>query len=251
MDANKKEKEGWYPGKYMSRASKRRSVESASSSSIPTFNEETENFTTGLQKSSPNVSKDGRDVVLESIVDSSVSGVGGTNLESVGSLKVQVLDLKYLRLTSAKLSVQLDKSASQYSVDGFKGIERSFDLCDITSDIKVSVVGKADNGELLCGMVVIPVTSLLSFSGKPNPSKEQWRQFYPICISRMTDGKAFKFSPGYAELPGYALNRKDPIGFVSIKVDLLLHDHPLYVYISKGNNSWKRMLTTFSFFEQV
>lgn len=169
----------------------------------------------------------------------------------MGSLKVQILELKYLRLSSAKLSIQLDKIVCQHSVDGFKGVERNFDLYDITSDIKISVMGKADNGELLCGIVVIPVTSLLSFSGKPVNPKEQWRQLYPVCISRMTDGKVFKFSPGYTDLPGYALNRKDAIGFVSIKVDLDLYDHPLYVYLSKGNNSWKRRLSSFSWFDQV
>lgn len=246
MELNKKEKEGWYPGKYMSRAGKRRSVDSVSISV-----EETESVNARPLKSSPNVLKEGRDAVHDSIVDLSVSGPGVISGETMGTLKVQVVDLKYLRLSSAKLSVQLDKAVSQYFVEGFKGVERCFDLYDVTSDIKVSVVGKADNGELLCGMVVIPITSLLSFSGKPNPPKELWRQFYPICISRMTDGKAFKFSPGYSELPGYALNRRDPIGFVSIKVELLLHDHPLYVYMSKGGSSWKRQLSACVFFEQV
>lgn len=245
MEGSKKEKEGWYPGKYMGKANRRRSVESA----VPVPSDETDPLTT--RKSGARVSTESTGSLKDNFTPVASAGPPLQHADIVGSVKVQVLDVKYLRLSSAKLSIQFGRVVSQYAVEGTKVIERNFDLHDISSDIKISVVGKADTGELLCGIVIIPVTSLLSFSGKPSVPKEQFRQFYPVCISRMTDGKAFKFSSGYADLPGYALNRKEPLGFVSVKVELELHEHPFKVYLSKGSSSWKRQLSTFSWFDQV
>lgn len=244
MDATKKEKDGWYPGKYM-RGNRRRSVESVQTAV------DDQHETSTARKSGSHYSADVRELSQDTVPDFVGHTSVLTNAEIMGSLKVQVLEIKYLRLSSAKLSIQLDKVVSQFAVEGTKGIERNFDLYDITSDIKVSVVGRADSGELLCGIIVIPVTSLLGFGGKPNASKEQWRQFFPVCLSRIADGKAFKFSSGYSDLPGYALNRKDALGFVNVKVELVLHDHPLHVYLSKGNNSWKRQLSNISWSDQV
>ena len=245
METNKKEKEGWYPGKYMGKTNRRRSVEP-----VQVSNEEAD--PSAIRKLGPRVSIESTGSIQDSSFPVTSSAAPLQETEILGSLKVQVLDIKYLRLSSAKLSIQFGRVVSQYAVEGTKVIERNFDLHDVSADIKISVVGKADNGELLCGIVIIPVTSLLGFSGKPNAPKEQFRQFYPVCISRMTDGKAFKFSPGYSDLPGYALNRKEPLGFVSVKVDLALHDHPFKVYLSKSSSSsWKRQLSVFSWFDQV
>lgn len=244
MEVNKKEKDGWYPGKYMTKANRRRSVEPVQGS-----NDETNAQV--IRKSGPRISSESTGSIHDNIFDVTTPVPPLQQAEVLGLLKVQVLDIKYLRLSSAKLSIQLGRATSQYAVEGTKVVERNFDLYDVASDIKISVVGKADTGELLCGVVIIPVTSLLSFSGKPIAPKEQFRQFYPVCISRLTDGKPFKFSSGYSDLPGYALNRKEPLGFVNVKVELALHDHPLKVYLSKGYSSWKRQLSVFSWFDQV
>jgi hypothetical protein len=245
MDVNKKEKEGWYPGKYMQRASKRRSVETNQSISID------EHDTSTARKVNPNISADGKDSSENYVPNLNLSSTHLTSAEIMGALRIQVLDIKYLRLSSAKLSIQVDKAVSQYVTEGSKLIDRNFDLYDVTSDIKVSVVGRSDAGELLCGIVVIPVTSLLGFTGKPNPPKDQWRQFFPVCLGRISDGRAFKFSSGYSDLPGYALNRKEALGFINLKVELTLHDHPFHVYMSKGSTSWKRQLSGFSWFDMV
>lgn len=249
METNKKEKEGWYPGKYMAKANRRRCVEGSSQVSTGMCSDETD--PTAVRKLVSRVSTESPGSIHDNFFSAAASVQPLQQAEIVGSLKVQVLEVKYLRLSSAKLSIQSGRTVSQYAVEGAKVIEREFDLHDIATDIKISVVGKADTGELLCGVVVIPVTSLLGFSGKPTTPKEQFRQFYPVCVSRLNDGKAFKFSSGYADLPGYALNRKEPLGFVLVKVELTLHDHPFKAYLAKGCSSWKRQFSVFSLFDQV
>jgi hypothetical protein len=167
-----------------------------------------------------------------------------TGEDSVGSIKVSLVDIKYLRISSAKLSIQLDRVSSQYAVDASsKGFERSFELHDISSDIRISVIGKGDGGELVCGVVIIPIVTLLNFTGKPVPAKEQWRQLFPVCVSRISDNKPFKFTAGYSDFPGYALNRsKDPLGYVCVKVDLTLAGSMASTYLAKGGTGWKKVL---------
>lgn len=247
MDTVSKEKERWYPGKYLGRnSSRRRSVES-----IKIGDSE---FTDSQRKStayttSPVAAADNRQNNLSA----------EANIEEhpefrdkIGSLQVSVLDIKYLRINSAKLSIQLDKSLSQYAVDNSsKSFERHFDLYEITSDIRVHISGKGDNGELVCGVTIIPLASLLTFTGKPVASKEQWRLLYPVPVHRTAD-LPFKFTAGYADLPGYGLNRsRDPLGFICVKVDLTLAGSMLETYFAKGKTGWRKALANAPWLDSV
>lgn len=182
------------------------------------------------------------------------TGISSSNdLDTIGTLKVNVMDIKYLRMSSAKLTIQLDRVSSQYAVDATnKSLERSFDVHEIASDIKITILGRGDTGELVCGVVVIPVTSLLNFSGKPIPPKEQWRQLYPVCVSRVSDVRPFKFSAGYSDLHGYALNRcKDPLGYLNVKIEFTLACSIFGVYFARGSLGWKRTLASAPWLETV
>jgi len=244
MDSTGKEKERWYPGKYLSKNNRRRSVEVSRSGSI----EEHPEHSRRAFNSSPTQEQ------IEKIPDLYVcdknenksGNISTSDLDTIGTLKVHVVDIKYLRMSSAKLTIQLDRVSSQYSVDASsKSFDRCFDLHEIASDIKITILGRGDSGELVCGVVVIPVTSLLSFSGKPVPPKEQWRQLYPVCVSRVSDVRPYKFSAGYADLHGYALNRsKDPLGYVCIKADLTLACSMIGAYFAKGGWGWKKTLAS-------
>lgn len=245
MDADKKEKDKWYPGKYLAK-NRRRSVEATSAR---TASEDGESSRKGVVSSGQGDAKDLNSVDINHIEFERNST---SNAEPVGALKVSVVEVKYLRLNSAKLTIQLDRVASQFSLDGpNKSFERDFDLTDVVSDIRITIHGRTDNGELLCGIILIPVTSLLNFSGKPNNPKEQWRQLFPICPSRLADGKPYKFMSGYSDLPGYALNRREPLGFVCVKVDLELFVPPLSMYFMKGNYSWKRLASSLPWLDIV
>lgn len=245
MDSDKKEKEKWFPGKYLAKH-RRRSVETTS---VPRSGSDDggEVLRRGIV-SAPNSFKDSTVEMNNRDIDSFVL----SNFDPIGSLKVKVVEVKYLRLNSAKLTIQVDRVLSQHSLDGpNKSFERGFDLTEVASDIKIMIHGRSDNGEILCGVILIPVTSLLNFSGKPNSPKEQWRQLFPICPSRISDGKSLKFISGYSDLPGYALNRREPLGFVCVRVDLELFEHPLSAYLVKGNYSWKRLAASLPWFDLV
>ena len=246
MDAaDKKDKEKWYPGKYLSKANKRRSVEVARSNSEDATTDES------IQRPGSAITK--KDDINNIRMDDTPNSYIRSGMETIGSVKVHVVDIKYLRISSAKLSIQLDRVSSQYVVDNSnKSFERTFDIHEISSDVRVIVVGKGDGGELVCGVVVIPLPTLLNFVGKPINPKEHWRQFYPISVNRISDGKSFKFSSGYVDLPGYALNRsKDPLGFVCIRVEVTLTGSLLQTYFSKGSIGWRKLMNCGSLPEMV
>jgi hypothetical protein len=228
-------KEKWYPGKYIGRNSKRRSVEFSKSGDEPEQQR---------RQSSLAVAVDVPESLQDSFTADASPDLFTLDQERIGTLQVSVVDIKYLRINSAKLTIQLDRALSQYAVDNTsKCFERSFELAEITSDIRIIVSGKGDNGDLVCGLVVIPVASLLTFAGKPAASKEQWRQLYPVSFNRASDTKPFKFTAGYADLPGYCLNRsKDPLGFLCVKVDLALTGTLLSTYFARGSTGWKKVL---------
>lgn len=234
-----KEKEKWYPGKYLARhSSKRRSGEVPSR--ISSDNSDQRKTTSSV------FPMENQEFVQEPVVGEVHLGSSPIGINSIGSVKVGVVDLKYLRINSAKLTIQLDRALSQYAIDSSaKYFERIFELFEISTDVRIMVTGKGDNGELVCGVAVIPVASLLTFTGKPAPAKEQWRLLYPICVSRIADSKSFKFTAGYSDLAGYALNRcKDPLGFICVKVDLALTGNILSTYLAKGSIGWRKALTS-------
>lgn len=243
--AKDKEKERWYPGKYLGRQSKRRSVEVARN---PSDDSEPLRPNGAAVQMAPEIMDSADAVGFDNQYNPTQSG-----LDTVGSVRVQVTDIKYLRMTAAKVMIQLDRVSSQYAVDSSnRSFERSFDLHDIAADVRITVTGKGDSGDLVCGVTIIPVATLLTFVGKPAPAKEQWRLLYPISVSRTPDAKPLKFSCGYTDLPGYALNRaKDPLGFVCIKVDLTLSGSLFDTYLARGSTGWKRALASAPWIDTV
>jgi hypothetical protein len=239
MEAANKDKDRWYPGKYL-KSNRRRSAE-VSRGSVDE-GESTSRKSMGGALLNPVT--DSKEQTQETFSGEVHFNPVSSGIDSVGSVKVSLVDIKYLRISSAKLSIQLDRVSSQYAIDGSnKSFERSFELHEIASDIRISVIGKGDGGELVCGVVVIPIVTLLNFTGKPAPAKEQWRQLFPVCVSRISDNKPFKFTAGYSDFPGYGLNRgKDPLGYVCVKVDLALAGSMVSTYLAKGGTGWKKVL---------
>jgi len=244
MDKEKdKEKEkdskGWYPGKYVGKAvaNRRRSMESTGGGGGTQSAAEDSKLPTGSL--SNRFSYSGINPLLE-------------NATPVGSITVSIKEIRYLRFEEPTLTMNLDRGTFQHSInDDNKTFEAKFDLLDVVSDLKISVVGKLNGGgkggTVSCGVIIIPIPSLLSFTGIPKAPKPQWRMLLPVPIDEWSrpfaggsDG-GFKFASGYADLPGYALNRaKIGLGFLSVQVEVDLFAPAFQLYTMKSLvSSWK------------
>jgi hypothetical protein len=240
---NDKAKEKWFPGKYLAKARGKKGEGGGSSADDvddrrPQSLARTGSFTTGRE---PDPMAEGTRAEL--YMDTSPS-----DAKVIGRLTLNIAEIKYLRMNGAKMTVQLDQCRASYYLDGStKSFERVFDLVDIVSDVLITISGKNDNGEQVTGIVVIPVSSLLGFSGSIAAPKEQWRQLYPISVHRIKEKKPFKFVSGFVDLPGFAMSRtKEPLGFICTTISLeLLGGSPssaIAHYCSKGSINWKYAL---------
>lgn len=219
-ETSSKDKKGWYPGKLVTKAARRVSMATSSSS-----------HEDRRQSVKPNFSaSDGdSDFVSDSPVEKKKPQF--EHLETVGKVRVRIPAIRYLNITSATFMVELEDFAAffDYSPDLYVEFDRTFELKDITSDIILTISGNGQDGATTAGVIVVPLVSLLGFNGAPTPSKEVWRQVYPIYTKSKTEN--FKFTSGFSDPPGYALTKpKESLGFVSMITELNLYHQPLKTY---------------------
>ena len=221
-ESSGRDKKGWYPGKLVTKAARRVSMASSSSS-----NNEDRRQTTRPNSSA--VSETNSEFVSDSPVEKRKPQF--EHLETVGKVRVRIPAIRYLNISSATFIVELEDFAAffDYSADSYVEFDRTFELKDITSDIVITISGNGPDGNISAGVIVVPLVSLLGFNGTPAPSKEVWRQVYPIYTKSKTEN--FKFTSGFSDPQGYALTKpKHSLGFVSMIAELNLYHQPLKTY---------------------
>lgn len=237
MDNNSKRKTRWYPGKYLGRPPPRTKGEDVETTRLSSVEDLSDNF---------NVNETDDDLAQSC---SNLAESSSNTEDLIGTIIVTVVDVKYLRINTSKLYLELDDFSVPLHLPILQpGIISSqspnpsvitLPLKELVIDLKIFVTGKMEDGELVTGVVVLPVTNLLNFWGKPLPPKELWMQFYPIGQHRLADRTSFKFESGYQDLNGYAMNRrKDPLGFICLQCELNIGKTAFKHYIMKGKYGW-------------
>lgn len=219
-DSSGKDKKGWYPGKLVSKAARRVSMTSSSS---------TEERRASTRPQTSYVSEPSSEFVSDTPVERRKPQF--EHLETVGKVRVRIPGIRYLNISSATFIVELEDFAAffDYAPDSYVEFDRTFELKDITSDIVITISGNGQDGSNIAGVIVVPLVSLLGFNGAPAPSKEVWRQVYPIYTKSKTEN--FKFTSGFSDPQGYALTKpKESLGFVSLITELNLYHQPLKTY---------------------
>ena len=229
----KEEKERWYPGQYLKKAvNRRRTVANEdekkhdhlpSRSSLCTENELTQQGAT-----------------------QSTAGYVDAEFQ-IGTLKLKIVDFRYLvEPASATLSVGRVLHRKEYVTNMMpSAIEFSFPLQEITDDVVIKVTGKNDNSAL-CGISVISIVTLLGNQGQF--SVPEWRQLFPLQARKLCHER-FKFSSGYSDINGYAMDRpKDFLGFICTSAVLKLKV-PLYkAYLAPFRGNMNQFATDFEMF---
>lgn len=220
-DADKNGK--WYPGKFMGKAMRRTS--STTSNSISSSSHST-TANAGHIVNTPKA--DGRRASVRLEQEAGNTPERDEVHESyprvpLATVRVKIHEVRFLTIKAAKLSIELDDMAASNLVsDWTYPIVRDFELLNIASDIRLEFRG---SGSTPYGVVIVPVTSLLKFTGAPAPAKQTWREIYPYYDKVLQEypRSNLKFRGGLAELPGSAMNKPlVSLGFVSFEAEILL-----------------------------
>lgn len=265
-ESKSKEKEGWYPGKYI----KKRSVKEPSPSSSPSSptkrkEEAPEELPHKSSISSDTSASSGGSNSKEGWYPGKMLGfkppkdanskrgalirerfpiAGNPPVKSVGNVVVKILGVKYMSATRPSFEVWVGKQLETFQ---FLGLEQDgscneefegyFALGDLTSDIFIlvkeeySVGGKNRDGENFVGRVVIPVSSYLTMNGRLPPKKE-WMAIYPLANPQ---NPMEEYKEGLAALPGSAMPKsKHSLGFICVQIELLLPEGPVYYQYLEG-----------------
>ena len=254
MDHSKR-KTRWYPGKYLGRAPPQIKGEERETTRLSSV----ENLCDVNFNVNPKVLGDEDDDLAQS--NSKIAGSSPITEDLIGTISVTVVDVKFLRINTSKLYLELDDFSVPLHLPILQqGIVPSrlptpsvttLSLKELVIDLKIFVTGKTEDGEAVTGVVVLPVTNLLNFWGKPLPPKELWMQFYPLGQHRFADRASFKFESGYQDLNGYAMNRrKDPLGFICLQCELNIGQSALKHYIMRGRYGWAERIMQFLVHDQ-
>jgi hypothetical protein len=231
-DESQKSKSGWYPGKLASKAIRRTSTTSTPStigpSSSPNSSENRRQSVTNDRVSTPGDSSDrrGSELLRESIDLSQPRN-------PLAKVRITIHEVRYLTIKSAKMFMELDDLAwAGMPTEVTYPLIREFDLLNITSDFKIEFRGSG--GSPSYGLILIPIASLVKFTGSPLPPKRTWREIYPyydklLLIDGITTTTTtskqigLKFRSGMNELPGSAMIKPSiSLGFVSLEIELIL-----------------------------
>lgn len=230
-----KEKEGWYPGKFVGRrrseAPKKDKVEESHIKSDLSFSEADVKRSMSVSESSASRS-------------SSMPIAGKPPVKTVGNVIIKILGVKYMSATRPSFEVWLGSQVETFQFMGLEGdgssteeFEGFFSLGDLTSDIVVlvkeeySVGGKSKEGGNFVGRVVIPISSYLTLKGRSAPKKE-WMAVYPIGNPK---NPMEEFEAGLNELPASGLAKsKQSLGFLCVQIELLLPEGPVYKQYLEG-----------------
>lgn len=244
MDISKR-KSRWYPGKYLGRSLPQIKGEERETTRMSSE----ENLCDINFNVNPKMLGDEDDDLAQS--HSKLYESSSINEDLIGTITVTMVDVKFLRINTSKLYLELDDFSAPLHLPILQpGIVQSrlpnpsvitLSLKELVIDLKIFVAGKTEDGEAVTGVVVLPVTNLLNFWGKPLPPKELWMQFYPVGQHRLADRACFKFESGYQDLNGYAMNRrKDPLGFICLQCELNIGQSALKHYIMRSKNGWAK-----------
>ncbi|RYH27807.1 hypothetical protein EON65_13115 [archaeon] len=234
-DEKDQKKERWYPGKYLGKAVKRASViqkndrlssDRRSSSGYHEIEEDEPERGQSFVELPP----DADDLLAPPNTPMQATFSSSTTTSShfpssPSKVKVRLLEVKYARFKDAKWSIRLDSVKVSNIQETQFPYERSFDLQNITSDIKIEIKGQSTISSYFNnGVIFIPVTTCLSFFGGVLPTLTIWKEIYPhYDSSKRCDPQLQKrlFS-GLTDLPGSALPKpRYNLGFVKIEVELL------------------------------
>lgn len=262
MSEQKEKKSGWYPGKFIQKAtdkrkSKRDSVPGSSADSGATAGGS--DVARG-ESGNDSYSSIAHDTILPTAMSAAaadpsgapvtVKAAGGAAAAQavIGGIRIRIPVAKYMKIKEAKITVELEGVSASVDVDEHTGkvdFDKFFELSSLNSDIIVTIAGKSSLLDNLPGNVIIPVTSFLTFGGSIASAKEQWYQIFPPYMTTATGKskqKMKKYMSGFADYPGYALTKpKDSIGFLQISGGMKLTDGGAFQhYIMPSVNTKKK-----------
>lgn len=212
----------WYPGKLMSKAAKR--------ASFLATDDKDDN------RRGPECGGDGGSTMAVEDDKSREASVKKLPLfstyEKIGSVRIKLPFIKYLAMNQANFLLEFEDTAAFFEFgDDYVAFDRTFELKDLSSDIVLTVSGTSVDLQPMVGIIIIPVTSLLGFSGQPLAPKETWMQIYPLPRDHKKERP--KFVSGLADCPGHALvKQKESMGFVCVAAEVTFTCHPLWAYFS-------------------
>jgi hypothetical protein len=94
--------------------------------------------------------------------------------QTVASVRIRIPSIKYLNLTSASFLIELEDLAAyfEFKNENYQEFDKVFEVKDLSSDIVISISGYptvnetgVENVSDSAGVVIIPLTSCLSFGG--------------------------------------------------------------------------------------
>jgi hypothetical protein len=170
----------------------------------------------------------------KSDVRASVSALNPTRhtpkMKKLGKITLNIREIRYLAITSAKAFVDIDGLGVPLSATGDLPypLTKEIDFYDIAADLKIEFRGvHMTTQQPVVGYVILPICQALSPVGKPSKTATKWYEIYPF-YDRVKLGesrKITKFRTAYPDIPGSALSKPTfSLGFLQLDIELTLEE---------------------------
>jgi hypothetical protein len=246
MAESKEKSKGWYPGKFLAGMTPKRGGKRKDSVTTTATSLSLESNSTGANSSLGHEEDSDDEIESSRDVDIDTSPV-------IGDMTIVISRVKFLRIKEASAVLEVEGSSftifenreseqqsSKAKIDAQSILfNKKIGIKHLNSDIVITVGGKSALLDNQPAVIIIPITSFLTFSGAVSPPKEQWYQLFPVysSISKSLKNRTKKFISGFPDYPGYALTKpKEPIGFISLSASLSLKNSALKLYITPAAN---------------
>lgn len=212
--------EKWFPGKYLSKATKKKSTSSQDDHVI----DDHRVILSGTPRE-----RDARENIPAGMGNYSTRG----ELEIIGAVEVCVLEVKYSRVLRPAAHIQVGPERQPFEISNESQC-RIFSVYEIDTDINI-IIRSSDADEKRGAStyaVVIPICSLLDTFGnvKKGSSQPQWRQLLLTSPNHRTSSGEVKFTAAYAEGCGM-IREKYAAGFIRFAVKLKLNKNCYWLYL--------------------
>eukprot|EP01038_Epipyxis_sp_PR26KG_P011571 gene11571-15494_t len=242
---------GWYPGKYVTKAVKRTTHNTSSSSATGSVDRKlTPNYSSSKnsQKGGAISPENSSKIDVNEPMDARAGNVSKDDYEEAmqfqseaiqGHVSISMHQIKYLNMSNPSMSIEVEGESCAIDLSDLPAVY-TLPIRQITSDIIIILTGKINptifghnpvENELepQHALIIIPLIECLAFTGKVLLKPPQWRMFFPAYSNqtKLRNQVNGKFNSGFAELSGYALSRfKQPLGFLQLEIELVLQPGP-------------------------